>query len=349
MKISRILTCSFVFLFSCVSPSDRAASMPEQNEGLFVRNAHSMAYHSIDSLVYLFGGASHKAVQSELWVFTDSIWNEIKTSNAPVPRTFSPLVYDAENNRLMLFGGSKVLFGTTPDAQNLLNDTWEFRNEQWNKLNTENAPSPRAEAMMAYDESRKTIVLFGGYNIQNGEYLKLNDTWEFRDGDWHLMEGRGPSPRHGVSLAYDPEDKSVLLFGGSTIDKQYGENTGETWRWNGKEWSKLQLKQPTGVFNASMVYDLENKEFIRFGGWNGGSRINDTWIFRNNQWDKLETDPGPAPRNHSAMAYDEKHNRTVLFGGHDGRNIFGDTWIFSNHKWEKISGPEPLKRINNGH
>jgi len=250
---------------------------------------------------------------------------------------------------LVLFGGSKVLFGNVPDPHNLLNDTWQFKDNKWEKLMTTNAPSARAEAVMTYDINRKTIVLFGGYNIQNGNYLKLNDTWEFYDNDWHLSSVVGPTERHGVSMAYDPEDKAVILFGGSTIDKQYGETRGETWVWNGKKWNKLVIEQPAGVFNASMVYVKEERNLIRFGGWNGRSRINETWSFRNNKWKKLDLDNNPAQRNHSDMVYDERQNKIILFGGHDGENVFGDTWEYKNRKWKKISEFKSTKRINNGH
>lgn len=349
MRISLSFIYVFVFFFGCVSLSDREKSPVEPSNELQVRNAHSMAYHVKDSSVYLFGGANQQEVLSDLWVLADTGWTKIKTNEGPSSRTFAPLTYEHENNRLLLFGGSKVLFGKSPDPQNLLNDTWEFRNNQWKKVSTNHAPSPRAEAMIVYDENRKTTVLYGGYLIQNEAYVKLNDTWEFRDDDWHLMANSGPSARHGVSLAYDTESKSVLLFGGSTVDKQYGASRGETWQWNGEIWQKLAVEQPPGIFNAPMVYDKQQKVFIRFGGWNGDTRINETWSFHTNEWKMIATENSPSSRNHSAMVYDEKHNRTILFGGHDGRNVFGDTWEYSKGQWKMISGSNPVRRISNGH
>ena len=349
MKIYLILTIPFILFLSCTSRSEKEKPLVDRDSTIDVRNAHSMAYNSKDSQVYLFGGANEKEVLSDLWVLEKTNWRKVITKNAPEPRTFAPLIYDSENNRLILFGGNKVLFGNKPDSQNLLNDTWEFKNNNWKKLITNNTPSPRAEAIMAYDRSRKTIVLFGGYNIQNGEYIKLGDTWEFNDNEWHLISTEGPSERHGVSMAYDPEDKSIILFGGSTLDKQYGESRGETWKWNSKEWNKLEIEQPTGMFNATMVYHEEQKGLIRFGGWNGNSRVDQTWSFSNNEWNKLDINNRPTARNHSAMAYDEMQKRIILFGGHDGENVFGDTWEYTNQMWEKISESKPLKRINNGH
>ena len=36
---------------------------------LGVRNAHAMAYHQAQEKIYLFGGATHDSVQSDLWTF----------------------------------------------------------------------------------------------------------------------------------------------------------------------------------------------------------------------------------------------------------------------------------------
>ncbi|GAA4277934.1 hypothetical protein JJQ60_20780 [Aquimarina mytili] len=308
-----------------------------------------MAYNSKDANVYLFGGASEKEVLSDLWIWNSINWEKIIVEDGPEPRTFSSMIYDKANHRLVLFGGSKVLFGKNPDLKNLLNDTWEFRNNHWKKLTPRNAPSPRAESAMVYDENHQTIVLFGGYKIQDDEYIKLGDTWEFRNDEWHLVSTEGPSERHGVSMAYDTNNESVILFGGSTIDKQYGESKGETWKWNGAQWNKLEIKQPHGIFNSNMVYDKELKKLIRFGGWNGESRVNETWSLDNNTWNILKIDHKPTSRNHSNMVFDKKRKKIILFGGHDGKNIFGDTWEFVNHKWKKISEVDPIVRIQNEH
>jgi len=333
-----------ISLLGCVNQIDKEAS-----NLISVRNAHSMIYHSVDSQVYLFGGANEKEVLSDLWVLDNKVWKKVLTKNEPDPRTFSSLGYEELDSRLILFGGSKVLFGKKPANKNLLNDTWEFKNNQWKKIITSNAPSPRAEANMVYNKDSERIVLFGGYTIQGSEYIKLNDTWEFYDNNWHLVSTSGPSNRHGVSMVYDGENKSIVLFGGSTLDKQYGESKGETWAWKNEKWNKLSIVQPAGVFNASMIYDKKDKEIIRFGGWNGKSRIDETWSFIKNKWAILITNNKPSPRNHSSMVYDHKREKGILFGGHDGEYVFGDTWEYSNHNWKIISDCEPIKRVKNEH
>ena len=349
MKTLLLLTSVHVFFSSCTQSTNPLGTEEDITSAPLIRNAHTLAYHDEDSTVYLFGGANHKEVLGDTWAWKGKEWTMIESQTSPEPRTFPAFCYDDKNDRLILFGGSKVLFGKSPDPNNLLNDTWQFMNNQWEQLPTEFAPIPRAEAVMVYDKSNENIVLFGGYQIEGNDYVKLGDTWVFQNDTWTLVSETGPSSRHGVAMAYDPNLGGVILFGGSTIDKQYGEGKGETWKWDGENWSKLEIDQPGGVFNATMVYDEIEQGLIRFGGYDGKNRIDQTWLFRNNRWTQLILDKLPEPRNHSSMIYDKNSKQVILFGGHNGKEVFGDLWQFKNREWEKVIDLPPVKRLRNRH
>jgi hypothetical protein len=308
-----------------------------------------MAYHETDELTYIFGGATDTAVVNTLLSFDGSHLKEVKGPEGPVGRTFASMAYYGLEESLVLFGGNKVLFGQSTDAKNLLNDTWVFKKGQWKKLNTPHSPRPRAEAAISYDPKRKRLILFGGYAIEGTKYIKLNDTWEFYDNDWHLASIEGPSARNGATMSYDPSSKSVILFGGSTEHKDYGPGTGQTWSWNGKSWTKLKTKPVANIFNAAMSYDADEQRLIRFGGWNGDARTDETWAFASNEWTLINVAEKPAARNHAQMVYDSKNKSLIIFGGHDGELIFGDLWIFRKNKWEQIMDTAPRKRVKNGH
>ncbi|WP_340075350.1 hypothetical protein [Leptobacterium sp. I13] len=320
-------------------------------EKLSVRNAHAMAYNSKTGQTFLFGGASEKEVLNDFWVFENNAWGEIPASNNPSPRTFPGMVYDSGNDRMLLFGGNSVLFGKGDGTPTLLNDIWEYKNTQWTQLTPSSAPSPRSEAAMVYDPNNNSVLLFGGYKIVEGNYIKLGDTWEFKNNEWRLVSEEGPSARNGAVMVYDKKNKNVLLFGGSNVnrDSRYGEGTGETWFWNGEKWSKYEMKQPYNVFNAAMAYDTHKKCMVRFGGWIGKTRINGTFLLKDNEWKELKLDTAPQARNHSDMVYDAKNKRFILYGGHDGENIFGDTWEFKNNTWRLLSETPVLKRVPNNH
>ena len=356
IKLKGFIHCLFISVLSIllISCSENKKtkilkSSPKEKNTLSVRNAHSMVYNNDKERVYLFGGADEKEVKSDLWFLNNDTWKKISVSTSPEARTFASMVYDKHNKRIVLFGGSKILFGNEATKENLLNDTWQYKGNKWTKIESENTPIARAEASIVYNEENKTIVLFGGYTIENENYIKLGDTWEFRNNDWHLVTRTGPSARHGAPMVYDSQNKYIVLFGGSTIDKQYGNSSGETWIYNDKKWMKLDINQPNGIFNASMIYDKLSDKLIRFGGWNGNNRINETWVLTNNEWKKSLTETQPTSRNHSGMVYDESLKKIVLFGGHDGDNIFGDLWVFDKKGWKNIFETKPIERIKNGH
>ena len=226
-KISLFLVCLLVF-----------ASFSTAQK-LTVRNAHSMAYDSKNKQVLLFGGADEKQVHGDLWKLNGKSWKLIKTNKSPEPRTFASLVYDENQQRIILFGGNKVLFGSEKNPAKMFGDTWEFKGGKWNKLRIVESPEPRAEAAIAYDDLEKRIILFGGYKLVKGNVVKLNDSWEFKGNKWKRLRNSFISPRNGASLAFDKKLKKIVLFGGSTPDKDYGEETGETWVLEGDSWRKI--------------------------------------------------------------------------------------------------------------
>lgn len=311
-----------------------------------VRNAHSMIYHEKEGAVYLFGGASESEVKNDLWKWKQDKWIKVEATG-PVPRTFASMIYDSSKDRIVLFGGSKVLFGSGPNPNNLLNDTWIFRDGSWSEIFSSEVPSKRAESAMAFDPDRKRIVLFGGYEIRAKSYAPTGDTWEYDGSTWNLINQEGPSKRNGAAISYDKSRNVIVLFGGSTGRNGYGSGKGETWFLENHEWTKLDILQPTNIFNASMVNSKDGT--IRFGGWNGERRINETWILEVNQWTMLNPKQSPPARNHTAMVYDSQNDQIILYGGHDGTNVFGDLWKYNSGQWEKLAKVPSKPRIPNGH
>jgi hypothetical protein len=109
---------------------------------LTVRNAHAMAYDTRQNLVYLFGGADEKSVLNDLWILKENRWQQLSLTEAPQARTFAAMVYDKLLGQMILFGGTRVLFGGDNKPDVILNDTWEFKDYQWCKLTTKESPGP---------------------------------------------------------------------------------------------------------------------------------------------------------------------------------------------------------------
>ncbi len=308
-------------------------------DSLTVRNAHAMIYHEARGTVLLFGGADEKQVRGDFWEWNGKQWRLIAT-NGPQPRTFPAMAYDNARNRVVLFGGNRVLFGAENDTATFLQDMWEWDGTRWHELKIATPPA-RAEANMVYDSARKRVVLFGGYQIAFGQMQRLGDTWQWDGKQWLQIEMSGPSPRNGAALVYDSVRERMLLFGGSGA-------SGETWEFAHEQWREIKPVLVEGRFNSAMAFDSKRNDVIRFGGWNGNTRVDDTWRFRNESWQRLAL-AGPEARNHAALVYDRKRQRLVLFGGHDGEKVFGDTWEYDGKQWVRAAYHAPRVRLDNGH
>jgi hypothetical protein len=316
---------------------------PVRNE-LGPRNAHAMVYDVGRARTILFGGADECQVVSDTWTWDGTQWSRL-TTEGPSPRTFPGLAYDASHHQVVLYGGNAVLFGTETSPETFLGDTWILENDRWTERKVE-GPGPRAEAPMAYDVARRRVVLFGGYRVVDDglERERLGDTWEWDGSEWREVDDGGeiaPSPRNGASLAYSPDEGGVVLFGGNGP-------SGETWLWNGSVWRRLLDGSTTpGRFNPAMAFDPSTRHLLRFGGWNGERRVDDTYVL-DERWEEVGAG-GPSARNHTSMAADTARSRLVLFGGHDGELVFSDTWEWDGAEWLLVAPREAKRRIDNGH
>lgn len=300
-----------------------------------VRNGHGLAYDG--RITLLFGGADERQVLADTWGWDGVAWRRFDVAG-PDARTF-PVMTAAENG-VYLFGGRRVLFGASLELGQLLGDLWHWDGVRWQRIHAD-GPAPRAEASGAWDPSRRRLVVFGGYSTTNGAVDRLGDTWEFGDGRWMRVAGDGPDPRHGAAMAYDPESREVVLFGGNGARS-------DSWAWNGERWRRLDAGSVPGRFNAVAVTAEWPRALVRFGGWDGRQRSNDTSTLASLTWRPL-AGLAPSPRNHSGLAYDRRRQQVVLVGGHDGERVFGDVWEMGERGWHRVLDVVPRSRVGNGH
>ncbi|MEM1003569.1 MAG: kelch repeat-containing protein, partial [Bacteroidota bacterium] len=95
----------FIAINSCTLSRAKKVTTSTNQEGekIGVRNAHMMAYNSEESKVYLYGGANHEKVLSDLWTLEDQTWKKIGAKLDPPARTFGCLSYEEKENRMILF------------------------------------------------------------------------------------------------------------------------------------------------------------------------------------------------------------------------------------------------------
>jgi hypothetical protein len=306
-------------------------------DSLTVRNGHGMVADSVGGRVVLFGGADNRRVLNDLWAWDGQGWQCLAVGG-PSPRTFPAMAYDAARREIILFGGNRVLFGDDTMPAATLGDMWVRDSAGW-RQRAGRLPPRRAEASMAYDPVRRRVVLFGGYDLHDGRLVRLGDTWEWDGQVWRQVAAVGPTPRHGAAMAYHAGMQRVVMFGGNGA-------SGETWTWDGRHWTLVAGDVP-GRYNASMA-ESDDGQLLRFGGWDGTTRTDDTWQLVGPRWRAMST-PGPSARNHATLIHDPVRRVTVLFGGHDGDSVFGDLWEWDGTRWTRRLATPPRRREDNGH
>lgn len=240
------------------------------NLGSPARADHTMTYVADFGATLCFGGYdSTQTLSNDMLMWRGSGWTSVaQTSARPTARGSHAIAYNSARHELVLFGGY--------DSNLLLGDTWVFdiQSGAWTPYPAVNPhPSPRLGHMMAYDESRSTVVLFGGGSSTGA----FGDTWEWNGIAWNQVAvGGAPTPvgRSYGSLSYDSARRTVVLHGGLPGGSA---PLSDTWEWNGHAWNQLFLNPPPARGLAASCFDSARTAVVLFGGYNGSSDLADAW------------------------------------------------------------------------
>ena len=228
-----------------------------------------------------------------------------------LPTAWGSRLYDAANNRLMMFGGCAGNCGpTTADVWLLTNaDGGGAGTPAWLKLLPAGSlPAARHEPTAVYDPTSNKLIVFGGQGPgTSGTSNFLSDVWVLSNAN-----GLGGTPTWTqLNPAGNP---------------------------------------PPGTLNATAVYDPANNQMVVFGGYHSQVPFtsNAVWILSNANgsggppaWTNgiVEGAPGsPPPRGRHSAVYDACANRMTIFGGGSelsGFNyppgvLYNDTWVLAN-------------------
>ena len=259
-------------------------------------------------------------------VSAQAVWTLLSPANMPMARTGAAYASDATS--FYVFGGGDNVVGQVAD-------TWRFDGNDWTDVTSGFSPPARYRHAMAYNFSTAKVVMFGG-STANQLSTSLNDTWEFDPATqlWtELFPATVPSARRWHSMAYDPINGTVLMFGGQDANGRLN----ETWSWNGSDWTLLSPATVPGIRErAAMTTMITAGEILMFGGNpGGGSELGDTWRWNGVDWVQVLTATipyGTGTRN-AGMAYDVSRDRIVLAGGVTGGVFRNNTWEFDGVDW----------------
>lgn len=323
--------------------------------GPSARSGHALVHDSSRGMLVLFGGSSGSGETWE-WDLSGREWVRIQPTGAtPPPRWDHAMAYDAGRGKTVLFGGA--------NNHGVLDDTWEWngRTGSWAEVSpageeNEDYPTARSLHAMAYDRSRRQVILHAGRNPS----LQKSDTWSWDGTRWQkLAEGvLLPGPRDSHAMAYDPRLGRVVLTGGRVM----GAPQIDVWEWSGSAWIEAvtHTSTPPERYGHALYHDAARQRLVLFGGvLGGGSSDNTVW-----EWYRDPSSPPgmprgdwfvrggqprpPAVRSASAMIYDPVRETGILFGG---KGLAGDLADFWEHegareRWRELSpgGDQPPPR-----
>jgi hypothetical protein len=262
------------------------------------------------------------------------------STTAPAPRIGAAMTYDATLGKLMVFSGVRGDTSCQSASTWILQDNWTWDGRAWVQLRPASLPPGRSFGAMAYDDSRRMTLLFGG-GAANSDPMRL-DTWTWNGSTWSQLHPSVAPASEGL-MTYETASRSFLWFGGSTyswdgrtwvdLHPAHSPSSGalafitndaarrvvvlvtiemsgktNTWTWSGTDWQQQHpVHQPSGD-TAAGAYDAQRGVVVALIG-------NQTWIWNGTDWVQQHPAQSPEARYFASAAYDPAVGKVMLFGG----------------------------------
>jgi len=125
--------------------------------------------------------------------------------------------------------GKTYVFGGQDSKAEMLDDLWEWDGSSWSEVAGDPRPAARGNTAMAYDPTRKSLILFSGTTetYVDSNTTGLGDTWEWQTGTrkWtQLHPAATPGNILGHGMVTDTGRAKILLF---------GDANNAVWEWDG--------------------------------------------------------------------------------------------------------------------
>ncbi len=248
----------------------------------------------------------------------------------PHERAYSAAAYDPVAQQAVVVGGYGGRYAEHS------NDVWRLDLNgptAWHRVTTQGeGPPPLNGAAAVYDPLAGTLLLFGGNaGVSQVGATPQNDVWSLSlrgQPAWSKLDlpGARPPARFLPSLAYDPVDHRMVVFGGT---KDYFERFSDAWflalggdpHWElvTERWERPPFQEIVG-----MAFDSRRQRVLavqdRGSLWEMTPGAHEGW-------QKLNVrNAGAQDIAGASLAYDEHGDRLLLFGG--------DRWWGTDAFWE---------------
>jgi hypothetical protein len=222
----------------------------------------------------------------ETWAYDDNSDTWTRIADGPLGIIGQRIVYDAESDRIIMFGGLAV------PAFEWFDETWayDYNTNTWTNMNPRFHPSVRNFQGMVYDSKADRVVMWGDWKYLLPSHKADRSVWtyDYNTNTWQEFEHRkdGPVSRDYQTLAYDEKNDRIIMYGGS----EWGND--ETWIYdlNTDTWQQMfPVRNPGVISRYTMVYARDANKTILFGGQDGPNYYQykgETWLYdlRHNKW-----------------------------------------------------------------
>lgn len=303
------------------------------------RGFGGMTFDSGRGVIVMAGGSDNLTQMLDLWEYDGVDWQQRTQPPVPVGASFSRVVYDAARSETLLLGWW--------DGQMNLGAVLAWDGTSWSSRPGLGASVPASSfGTSSRDHTGALVLRLGGQPVGGTGPAATLTAWDGTT--WTNLATGGPSAR---SLgAMWPMANATFLFGGFDAA---GAPLGDTWQWDGSNWSQQTLvASPPARGYSAVAFHAGQGTAILFGGSTTGGNygaVGDTWRFDGVSWQQLTTGPQPGARRGHSMAYDPIRGRIVLSGGlilspfPGGSTIYDDTWEHDGVGWTQVlvtGGPQ---------
>ena len=384
MKHARLISSivlfasSFLALIAAANPSWTLLGPSGLTFPLF-RSGSTSVYDPSSNRIILFAGLSDDAAAgdprlNDVWVETNAnglggtgAWSNLIPSGSPQVRSDHSAVYDAANNRMIIYGGC----GAVPTSNGCLpiaDNVWVLSNANgiggtptWTQLFPTGGPPPARQSHQAvYDPGTNSMIVWAGQNGGGSACATFPDVWVLSHANglggtpnWtQLSTTGGPPPGQYFSTAvYDSANNVLTVFGGTGLLGTTCGLTNAVWALshaNGTGgtpvWTNLVPQGAPGAPSNRQatfaIYESSSNTMTIFGGRARNKALNDSWVLSHangiggtSTWTKLspsgQQKPVAATRWNNG-GIDSVNNRMIMFGGGFSEGPLWSTWVLTD-------------------
>jgi hypothetical protein len=234
----------------------------------------SMTYDSNAKRIIL-SVISDDLTELQTWAYETESNTWTRLANGPLNMLGQRIVYDAESDRTIMFGGIEMT------KYKFIDETWayDYNTDTWRNMHPSGKPHGRNYHGMVYDPIADRIIVWGG-DIQGPIKQDLIWMYDYNTNTWKKSKyENGPANRDYLDLVYNVDAECFITYGGTP----YGND--ETWVYtlDTNTWQQTQPANNPGLLSRyTMVYAQNIDRAILFGGQDGPERYNftaETWSY----------------------------------------------------------------------